>query len=416
MTQFWVGGYGAGMGGDATGIGLLEGDQGREPVSLAYRGAVTETESPSWLARHPSLDVVYAALEGDGAVQAFARTGQSTLAPLGRPVTAGDSVCHVAIAPSGAYLIASCYGDGRVVRIDLSADGSLIKPTIAAPARDPYNPDAAQDAVAHDPAQMSAAEIAAEMLRNGSMTFEQPSTEDVAAEAPPRSGLLLFDEMLGLNAAAVPVPEPAVEAEDTPARASHTHAAAFLPDGRIATTDLGFDLVRIWGPTAAGLTIDHEIVLPLGTGPRHMVVHPSGHLHVVTEYSCEIFTLAAQPDGRWALAAATMVSPAAQIGVDFPAELSRSRDGETLYAGIRGSNTIAALRVRGGGESVEPFALAESGVDWPRHHLVHDGTLLVAGQRSNEVSVLDLDERTGAPRGIRHRTSAPAPTHLLLAR
>ncbi|MGO3234663.1 MAG: lactonase family protein, partial [Microbacterium sp.] len=159
-----------------------------------------------------------------------------------------------------------------------------------------------------------------------------------------------------------------------------------------------------------------QVVLPYGVGPRHMVVHPSGHLHVVTEYSCEVFTLTAGRDGRWSIAAATAVSPAAQVGPDTPAELSCSRDGQTLYAGIRGSNTIAALRVRGAGETVEPFALADSGVDWPRHHLVHDGALLVAGQRSNEISVLDLDDRTGAPRSIRHRTAAPAPTHLLLAR
>lgn len=414
MTQFWVGGYGADMGGDAAGIGLLEGDEGREPATLAYRGAVTQSASPSWLAQHPSADVVYAALEGDGTVQAFVRTGQSTLAPLGRPVAAGDSVCHLAVAPSGSYLIASCYGDGRVVRIDLSEDGSLLTPTVAARARDPYDPDAAQNDADDDPAQPSAQEIAASMLRSGSMTFEQPEAE---VEAPPRSGLLLFDDVLEFNTPAVPEPEETVvEAADAPARSSHAHAAAFLPDGRIATTDLGFDLVRIWRPAQGGLTLDHEVALPMGTGPRHMVVHPSGHLHVVTEYSCEIFTLAVQPDGRWALAAATTVTPAAEIGTDFPAELARSRDGETLYTALRGSNTIAALRVRGAGESVEPLALAESGVDWPRHHLVHDGALLVAGQRSNEISVLDLDDRTGAPRGIHHRTPAPTPTHLLLAR
>lgn len=413
MTQFWVGGYGAGMGGDATGIGLLEGDEGREPDTLAYRGAVAQTASPSWLAQHPSLDMVYAALEGAGTVHAFVRTGPSSLAPVGRPVEVGDSVCHLAVTPSGSYLIASCYGDGRVVRIDLSADGSLLKPTVAARALDPYDPDAALDAAGDDAGQPSAQEIAAAMLRSGSMSFEEPAP---AVVEPPRSGLLLFDDVLGFNTPAAPEPEAAIEEDEQPARSSHAHAAAFLPDGRIATTDLGFDLVRIWRPTAGGLTLDHEVVLPLGTGPRHMVVHPSGHLHVVTEYSCEIFTLAAQPDGRWALAAATTVSPAAQAGADFPAELSRSRGGETLYAGIRGSNTIAALRVRGAGESVEPFALAESGVDWPRHHLVHDGALLVAGQRSNDISVLDLDERTGAPRGIRHRTWAPTPTHLLLAR
>src|SRR5690606_19342949 len=70
--------------------------------------------------------VVYAALEGDSAVQAFARTGESTLTPLGEPIEAGRYVCHVAVAPRGGYLIASCYGDGRVVRIGIDDAGRLV--------------------------------------------------------------------------------------------------------------------------------------------------------------------------------------------------------------------------------------------------------------------------------------------------
>lgn len=394
MTQFWVGGYGTDMDGSAGGIGLFAGDEGREPATLAYRGMVAAAASPSWLAQHPSLDVVYAALEGAGTVQAFVRNGESSLAPLGDPVEAGAGVCHLAVAPGGGYLVASCYGDGRVVRIGLDAGGRLGAASVGDAAIDPYGADAGAD----QPKMVDFAEVFASLAESQN-------------EAP-RSGLLLFDEALGLNAAPEPEPTPVV---DAPSRTSHAHAAAFLPDGRIATTDLGFDLVRIWRPGSA-LVLDHQIALPHGVGPRHMVVHPSGHLHVVTEYSCEVFTLAAGADGRWALVAATTVSPAAQVGADYPSELSRSRDGETLYAGVRGSNTIAALRVRGAGETVEPLALADAGVDWPRHHLVHDGALLVAGQRSDQISVLDLDERTGVPRSIRHRAAAPSPSSILLAR
>ena len=394
MTQFWVGGYGTDMDGSAGGIGLFAGDEGREPATLAYRGMVAAAASPSWLAQHPSLDVVYAALEGAGTVQAFVRNGESSLAPLGDPVEAGAGVCHLAVAPGGGYLVASCYGDGRVVRIGLDAGGRLGAASVGDAAIDPYGADAGAD----QPKMVDFAEVFASLAESQN-------------EAP-RSGLLLFDEALGLNAAPEPEPAPVV---DAPSRTSHAHAAAFLPDGRIATTDLGFDLVRIWRPGSA-LVLDDQIALPHGVGPRHMVVHPSGHLHVVTEYSCEVFTLAAGADGRWALVSATTVSPAVQDGTDYPAELSRSRDGETLYAGVRGSDTIAALRVRGAGEIVEPLALADAGVDWPRHHLVHDGALLVAGQRSDQISVLDLDERTGVPRSIRHRAAAPSPSSILLAR
>ncbi|GAA4489668.1 lactonase family protein [Microbacterium panaciterrae] len=375
MTRFWIGGYGPEMNGAADGIGLLAVDEGHGPTTLAYRGAVTPVSSPSWLAQHPKLDVVYAALEGSGEVAAFVRSGESALRPLGRPVAAGQYVCHLAVAPDGRFLVASCYGDGRVVRIGLGADGGLV-------------PDARDKA-----AELRAALFGDEAEDDASLEAADPH----AAVDPYASDPHSLD----------PNGDP---------RVSHAHAAGFLPDGRIATTDLGYDLVRIWRPAASGLTLDHEVVLPRGAGPRHMVVHPSGHLHVVTEYSCELFTLAADREGRWGLVAGTPVSAIATPGHDYPAEVSRSRDGETLYAGVRGSNTIAALRVRGSGEVVDPLALTDAGVGWPRHHLLHDGALLVAGQRSDEISVLDLDERTGVPGRVRHRALAPAPTHLLLAR
>lgn len=391
MTRFWSGGYGPAMEGVAEGIGLLAGDEGAE-TALSYRGAVTRTPSPSWLAQHPTLDVVYAALEGDAAVQAFARSGESTLTPLGEPVEAGKYVCHLAVAPSGRYLIASCYGDGRVVRIGIDGAGRLVA-------------DAAN----------KAAELRAALLGEPLQDSAAPAGTGVAAKDPYPSRPMPGPEGAAAAPGASGHGDPGSAAEEG-ARESHAHAAAFLADGRIATTDLGFDVVRIWRPTASGLTLDHEVVLPKGTGPRHMVVHPSGHLHVVTEYSCEVFTLAARPDGTWAVVSSVLSSPIAEIGVDFPAELARTRDGQFLYTALRGSNTIATLRVRGAGESLESIALADSGVDWPRHHLVHQGKLLVAGQRSDTIALLDLDERTGAPLGIRHQADVPTPTHFLPVR
>ncbi|WP_136024310.1 lactonase family protein [Microbacterium sp. K27] len=368
MTRFWLGGYGAAMDGSADGIGLLAGDEGREASTLAYRGAVVETPSPSWLAQHPTLDVVYAALEGDSAVQAFSRAGEAALAPLGAPAPVGQYVCHVAVAPNGSALIASCYGDGRVVRFDLDAEGRIVPP----------KPDAAA------------------ALRAALFGDADPGAP---AATPPGDGVAAIDPY-GVGGD----------------RVSHAHAAVFLPDGRVATTDLGFDLVRFWRQSGSGLVLDHEVVLPLGTGPRHMVLHPSGHLHVVTEYSCEVFTLARAADGTWSVVSVTLTSPTAEVGMDFPAELARTRDGQFLYTALRGSNTIAALRVRGGGESLESVALADSGVDWPRHHLVHEGKMLVAGQRSDTITLIDLDERTGAPLGIRHEAQVPTPTHFLPVR
>ena len=404
--RLWLGGYTADMGGHASGIGTLlagSADDGSAGGALSFTGTAVSADSPSWLARHPDLDVVYASLEAAETVAAFVRTGESTFAVHGRPVDAGAAVCHVAVAPDGGSLIASCWGDGRVVRMALDAAGRPSAPALGAAAADPFagpvDPfaSAAQEFTSRDTSMEIDLAAAARSLRAAAgdeFAHLVPGYDEVGD--PPDPG------------------EPTVDAVD-PERVSRAHAALFLPDGRIATTDLGFDLVRIWRPTRTGLRLDHEVVLPLGSGPRHMVLHPSGHLHVVTEFSCEVFTLGSGRDGRWSLLGGVAVSPPG-TGGDTGAELARSRDGDFLYAGLRGSNTIATLRVRGSGERVEPVALADSGVDWPRHHIVVRDTLLVAGQRSDDVVSLTLDARSGVPGGVRHRAEIPTPTCLLPAR
>lgn len=375
--RFWLGGYTADMDGRATGIGTLLAGAADDALAggpLAFGGdAASSSGSPTWVAAHPTLDVVYAALEGAGAVQAFRRTGETTLTPLADPTAVGEIACHVAVAPDGGALIASCWGDGTVARIALDSAGRLLAPAVAAAAQDPY--------IDAEPPLEAAYDLESLLRGHASEPPETAASQDTEAEE----------------------------------RISRAHAAAFLPDGRVATTDLGFDLVRFWRHGASGLVLDHEVVLPQGSGPRHMVVHPSGHLHVVTEYSCEVFTLGRSESGRWRVVGSASTSPAAALD-DAAAELAASRDGSFLYAGLRGSDTVATLRVRGDGGRVEPVALVESGVRWPRHHVVLRDTLLVAGQHSDEVASLTLDARTGVPGKVRHRAETPSPACLLPVR
>ncbi|WP_243075996.1 beta-propeller fold lactonase family protein [Microbacterium sp. SS28] len=391
--RFWLGGYTADMDGAATGIGVLlagAADDALAGGSLGFAGdAATTGGSPSWLTRHPSLDVVYAALEGAGTVQAFRRTGQESFTRLGAPVAAGESVCHIAVAPDGASLVASCWSDGRVVRMAVDAAGVPSAPVVAAAAVDPYD---------------SAASLASP-TRAGDI--------DLAAAAR------ALREAAGAEYAHL-VPdhdEPAAQEGNATSRPSHAHQAVFLPGGLIATTDMGLDLVRFWRVRGTGLAPVQEIVLPRGSGPRHTVWHPSGHLYVVTELSHEVFVLAPDPanPSNWRLVGGTHLG-AGILPDDTAAELAPSRDGDFLYAGVRGSDTIATLRVRGTGAQLDPVALVEAGVHWPRHHVVARDTLLIAGQLADEVVSLGIDLRTGVPGRVRHRTAAPSPTCIVPAR
>jgi 6-phosphogluconolactonase (cycloisomerase 2 family) len=427
--RFWVGGYAAEQGGTAAGIGQLLAGEPDSPSAggpLAFAGTAAQIAgSASWLTAHPSSNVVYAALEGAGTVQAFRRTGDSSLARFGAPVAVGEAVCHVAVSPDATFLLAACWGDGRVVRVELDAAGRPGAASIAASATDPFGTadpfatpfdpgSTGSDAAPALPEDDIGLADAARALREAAGPEFAHLVPDYAA---PEDSLAA----LGLAAAAargfeIAPAEDAPNAEPTPERASRAHQSVFLPGGLIATTDMGFDLVRFWRPSAEGLRAVGVVRLPRGSGPRHMVRHPSGHLYVLAELSCEIFVLAPDRAGAWRVVGGTPLSSETRAGRDAAAELAASADGQFLYAAVRGINTMAAVRVRGAGDELAPVAMVDSGVDWPRHHLVVRDTLLVAGQRSNEIAALTLDIRSGVPSRPMRRAEAPAPTCLLPTR
>ncbi|MDD7960953.1 lactonase family protein [Microbacterium thalli] len=391
-----LGGYTADMGGEARGIGLIHADDPDAATAggqLALRPEVVAASSPSWVARHPTLDVIYAALEYRGVVQAYRRTGPDAWTPLGAAVPAGEAVCHVAVAPDGGSLVASCWSDGRVVRMRLDAAGAISAPVIAPAAIDPYGPDAADPAVSAASASAGDIDLAA-----AARALREAAGPEFAHLVPG------YDEP-------VPAAPPTQSDADPATRPSRAHQARYLPRGLIVTTDMGLDLVRFWRDSAAGLRPVQEVALPLGSGPRHTLWHPSGHLYVLTELSREVFVLGADREGTWRMLSATPL--AGVLADDTAAEIAMTPDGETVYAGVRGSDTLGVLRVRDAGDRLQQLALVDAGVRWPRHHVVVRDTLLVAGQLSDEVVSMTRDPRTGVPGRPRHRVTAPSPTCVL---
>lgn len=85
---------------------------GYGPGIVTIGAGLTHLASPSFLARHPSLPVIYAVGElAQGWITAFGATGDS-LSPWAERSTEGDSPCHVAVHPSGGLLAVANYGDG----------------------------------------------------------------------------------------------------------------------------------------------------------------------------------------------------------------------------------------------------------------------------------------------------------------
>lgn len=186
-------------------------------------------------------------------------------------------------------------------------------------------------------------------------------------------------------------------------------------DGRVMTTDLGHDTLRIWnyGP-GTGLVADHEVVLPYGSGPRHMVEHPSGSVFIVSEYSVEVFVVRPEAGTYELVFRGPATAGGSQEGASA-AEICLGPQGNFAYAGVRGSNVISVLEVAAGGTELIPVKDIDSGGNWPRHHLVRGSWLHVAHERSDNIATFELDPVTGLPGPMLHNLPTPSPTALVPA-
>ncbi|MDT0171147.1 beta-propeller fold lactonase family protein [Pseudarthrobacter sp. BRE9] len=337
----WIGTYTPDGGGRAKGIGAV---REHRDGSLEWLGTAVEAQSPSFLAVHPTLPVVYAAAEQRKKVQAYRRRGEFALEPYGTPEPAGEATCHVAVDPRGRFVTAACWGDGQVLLYGLDDDGGLTGRFPAVPSVDPH------------------------------------------ASLSPGSP-----------------------------RQSRAHASLMLRDGRVMTTDLGHDTLRIWNyEPGAGLVADHEVVLPYGSGPRHMVEHPSGNVFIVSEYSVEVFVVRPEA-GTYELVFRGPATAGGSKEGDSAAEICLGPQGDFAYAGVRGSNLISVLEVAAGGTELIPLKDFDSGGDWPRHHLVRGNRLHVAHERSDNIATFELAPVTGLPGPVLHNLGTPSPTALVSA-
>jgi 6-phosphogluconolactonase len=116
MTMTLIGGY-SGDKGDGTGITVLTGGE---------VAGIIPADSPSWIARHPELPVLYAVSEvDDGHVHAFSLAEETLGQEIGCGETGGAEPAHLAVDPSGRFLITANYSGGSISVHRLAEDGSI---------------------------------------------------------------------------------------------------------------------------------------------------------------------------------------------------------------------------------------------------------------------------------------------------
>ncbi|NKZ08102.1 lactonase family protein [Actinomadura latina] len=212
----------------------------------------------------------------------------------------------------------------------------------------------------------------------------------------------------------------AVEGHGTGPRAGrqegpHAHMTAHAPDGTVLTTDLGADLVRSFRIENGALRLAGETPLPAGYGPRHLVVHPSGHVLVLAELAAAVLVL--RPLGGHAALEVVAESPATAGpagGGALGAAIKLGDGGRHVYTSMRGADVVTAHRVLDGGAALRPVADVPAGGHWPRDLHVDGAWMHVANERSDTITTFRIGA-DGVPAPVGQPLSVPAPVCVIPA-
>jgi 6-phosphogluconolactonase len=319
---------------------------------LTPKGLAAETESPSWVAIHPSGKFAYAANEAgkQSTVTSFSVDAKSAkLTKLNQMSAFGEDPCYLSFDKTGKYLFSANYTSGNVVVYPILADGRLGTPTANV-----------KDAGALGP---------------NKERQEAPHAHWVQVSPDNR---YVFVSDLGLDAIL-----------------SYRFDAA---KGTLTPND----------PPAAKLAP--------GAGPRHVAFSPNGKfVYVVSELKNTV-TAFNYDASKGTLFEFQILStlPDDFVGRNDDAEIYVHPNGKWLFASNRGHDTIAVFAISPTDGTLKHTGEYPTGGKEPRHFAI-DPTgkfLLAENQNSNSIAVFRIDATSGALNQISLAENVPAPVCL----
>eukprot|EP01037_Dinobryon_pediforme_P006396 gene6396-6462_t len=193
-----------------------------------------------------------------------------------------------------------------------------------------------------------------------------------------------------------------------PARqlAPHVHSAVSSPDGRfVFAQDLGADRIYVYAydpaqreaPLAA-LRDQPWVVLPPGSGPRHLVFSRDGRHAYVTLEMAGAVAVFDHADGHLALRQTLGLAPAGFAGRVGAGALHLSPDGRYLIVADRGTdNSLVTFAVDPATGALQPAERRSVEGEQPREFTIDRSGrfVVVANQHSHAVIVFRRDPATG---------------------
>jgi 6-phosphogluconolactonase len=184
---------------------------------------------------------------------------------------------------------------------------------------------------------------------------------------------------------------------------SHPHQAVVSRDGkRLYVCDLGADMIWIHSIHGSELGPASGIPVVSGTGPRHLVFHPSLQCcYLMGELDARIHVFEVIDGGLRQIATHDTL-PDGFTGIPAAAAIKFHPSGKALAVSNRNSDTMTFFAVDPLGD-LSNRACVASGGKTPRDFAVSPSGrwLLAVNQDSHAVTPIQLDPITGLPTGVR---------------
>ncbi|WP_423127281.1 lactonase family protein [Gaoshiqia sp. Z1-71] len=199
----------------------------------------------------------------------------------------------------------------------------------------------------------------------------------------------------------------------------HAHSALFTYDGStLISADLGTDRIDLYELAGDGRSYvpagQGPVSMAPGAGPRHFDFSPDGRfIYVMNEMASTVTVLHKDADHYHEIQTVSSL-PLNYSEASYGADLHVSNDGRFVYCSNRGHNSIAVFKREQESGTIELIQHEEVQGNWPRNFVLSpDGDfLLVANQRSHNISLFAINHDTGMLSFTGKLTEVPSPVCL----
>ena len=194
----------------------------------------------------------------------------------------------------------------------------------------------------------------------------------------------------------------------------YAHSIKFSPfSNHVFSADLGTDQFNIFYLEGNKLVQHGQkfVKLDPGAGPRHFDFYPDGNfIFVISELNSTITTLNKTGD-NWEKYQVISTLPSDFKGISYCADIHISANGKYLYGSNRGHNSIAVFEINSDSKKLKWIGAVPAEGNWPRNFtLTPDGNfMLVANQRSGNITVFRINKETGVPEFTGKQIQLPSP-------